>query len=301
MRTIFNMNREELLQLMNNRKQQCRLELIAVTTRECQILAEFDTVFEAPNWTKDGLALLINSNGRMHRFDLATRSLTPIDTDFADLCNNDHVLSPDGKTLAISHFTAETIVSKIYCLPITGGQPICITDKGPSYLHGWSPYGKRLCYTAERGGNYDIYSIALQGGVETQLTNANGLNDGPEYSPDGQKIWFNSTRSGLMQIWRMNAKDGSQPEQMTHQQQNCWFPHLSPDGQQVAYLAYRVEDLKPEEHLPDLPVQIRLMDRDGSNDRLLVELIGGQGSINVNSWSPDGRFVAFVYYGAFEI
>ena len=290
------MDKSSLLAFINNRKQECRLEVVEVSTGVRKILAEFDQVIEAPNWTKDGKALIYNSNGGMYRFDLQSLISEQIDTGFADLCNNDHVLSPDGTKLAISHFTEENgITSKIFILSITGGEPTCVTEKGPSYLHGWSPDGKNLTYCAEREGTYHIYTISVEGGEETRLTDTPGNDDGPEYDPSGEKIWFNSTRSGLMQIWRMNA-DGNEQTQMTKLDMNCWFPHISPDGKLVAYLAYRTEDLKPEEHLPDKQVQIRLMDTDGTHDRVLVEFMGGQGSINVNSWSPDGRYFAFVSY-----
>jgi Tol biopolymer transport system component len=290
------MDKALLLAVLNNRKQECRFEVVEISTGERKILAEFDQVIEAPNWTKDGKALIYNSNGGIYRFDLHTLHSEQIDTGFADLCNNDHVLSPDGTKLAISHFAEENgITSKIYILPITGGIPACVTEKGPSYLHGWSPDGNYLSYCAERDGAYHIYSISIEGGEETQLTDAPGNDDGPEYDPSGEKIWFNSTRSGLMQIWCMNA-DGSEQKRMSKLDMNCWFPHISPDGKLVAYLAYRREDLKPEEHLPDKQVQIRLMDAEGNEDRVLVELQGGQGSINVNSWSPDGKYIAFVSY-----
>src|SRR5439155_597499 len=81
--------------------------------------------------------------------------------------------------------------------------PRRVTKLGPSYLHGWSPDGKFLVYTGERGGEFDVYRIPVDGGEETRLTTAPGLDDGPEYSPDGAYIYFNSVRSGTMQLWRM--------------------------------------------------------------------------------------------------
>lgn len=290
------MDRETILKYMNNRKQQCALEIIEVNTGKRKVLARFERAIEAPNWTKDGKALIYNSEGLIHRFDLNTGNSEVIDTGFANLCNNDHVLSPDGKYAAISHFTAEDMQSRIYLVPIEGGSPRCVTEEGPSYLHGWSPEGRYLSYCAERGdGNYDIYTITVDGKEENRLTTDSGLDDGPEFDPSGNKIWFNSTRSGLMQIWCMNT-DGSEQHQISKVEMNCWFPHVSPDGSQVAYIAYHVGDLKPEEHLPDKQVQIRLMDRSGQNDRVLAELMGGQGTMNVNSWSPDGQYFAFVSY-----
>ena len=140
----------------------------------------------------------------------------------------------------------------------------------------------------------DVYAISAEGGIEQQLTANAGFNDGPEYDPNGE-IWFNSTRTGLMQCWKMNC-DGTGQTQMTFSDRNNWFPHVSPDGKKVVYLSYSRDGLDASEHLPNMHVQLRLMDYDGSNDRLLLELFGGQGSINVNSWCNDSRRIAFVRY-----
>ena len=181
------------------------LETIDVNTGVRSVLQEFDYVIEAPNWTRGGQLLVYNSGGRIYTYELATGAVQQIETGFAVDCNNDHVLSPDNTQIAVSHFTYADALSRIYIVPLQGGDPVLVTPNGPSYLHGWSPDGKTLAYCAERNGQYDIYTIAVDGGLETQLTNLPGLDDGPEYSPDGQHIWFNSVRSGLMQIWRMDA------------------------------------------------------------------------------------------------
>ena len=272
------------------------LEIYDVETNERTVVAEFDALIEAPNWTMDGKALVYNSNGCIFRLDLETKQITQIDTGFATACNNDHVLSADGQWLAVSHAAREDGRSRIYILPMAGGMPRLITPLAPSYLHGWSPDGKTLSYCAERNGEYDIYTISAAGGEETRLTDAPGLNDGAEYDSAGEYIWFNSVRTGLMQAWRMRA-DGSEQTQMTFDEGwNTWFPHISPDRTRVVMLCYRKGDLLPHEHLPHKHVELRLMDADGSNVRTLVSLFGGQGTINVNSWSPDSKRFAFVRY-----
>lgn len=271
------------------------LETIDVLTGERRVLAEFNHRIEAPNWTSDGKRLIYNSGGDIYAFDIDARTSTRIDSGFVRSCNNDHVLSPDNTQLAVSHHTKEDGQSRIYIFPLEGGQPALITPMAPSYLHGWSPDGATLAYCAERNGQYDIYTIPAAGGVETQLTNTPGLDDGPEYSPDGQHIWFNSVRTGLMQVWRMNT-DGSEPVQMTFDESNNWFPHVSPDGQTVAYLSYRKGDVEPGDHPANKQVEIRLMSSRGGAFRTLVQLFGGQGTINVNSWSPDSTRLAFVSY-----
>ena len=271
------------------------LETVDVHTGTRTVLREFDYVIEAPNWTSDGRYLIYNSRGKMVSYELATGESREIDTGFATDCNNDHVLSPDNSELAVSHHTHEDAQSRIYILPLAGGTPRLVTDKAPSYLHGWSPDGRRLAYCAERGGQYDIYTISINGGAETQLTNEPGLDDGPEYSPSDDHIWFNSTRSGLMQIWRMGA-DGSNPTHMVQEEANGWFPHVSPNGRLVAYIAYSKDDVSPGDHPPNKHVELRLIPAEGGASQTIVKLFGGQGTMNVNSWSPDNRTLAFVSY-----
>lgn len=271
------------------------LETVEITTGKREVLREFDYVIEAPNWLKSGKELIYNAGGHIYTFDLDTRESVMMDTGICDHCNNDHVLSPDHRLLAVSHHTYEDGQSRIYTMPVEGGIPTLITPMAPSYLHGWSPDGSTLAYCAERNGEYDIYTIPVQGGIETRLTDSEGLNDGPEYSPDGQYIWFNSVRSGLMQLWRMKA-DGSEQRQMTFDESNSWFAHLSPDGKTVAYITYRKKDVAPGDHPPNKEVEIRLMSSDGGDYETLVTLFGGQGTLNVNSWSPCGTKLAFVSY-----
>ncbi|WP_054027760.1 TolB family protein [Bacillus sp. FJAT-28004] len=271
------------------------LESVDVITGERKVLAEFNHLIEAPNWTKDGKQLIYNSGGLLYTFELASGESKLIESGYANHCNNDHVLSPDNTQLAVSHHTQEDGKSRIYVFSLSAGQPVLITPLAPSYLHGWSPDGGTLAYCAERNGEYNIYSIPARGGIETQLTDTPGLDDGPEYSPDGRHIWFNSTRTGLMQVWRMKV-DGSEQTQMTFDESNNWFPHVSPNGESVAYITYRKGDVQPNDHPANKDVEIRLMPSKGGPYVVLAELFGGQGTINVNSWSPDSRRLAFVSY-----
>lgn len=289
------MDIETLRQWIAQRDSFSILETVDVFTGERKILKEFDHVIEAPNWTKDGKYLVFNSNGRMFTYEMSSGAVKEINTGFAIDCNNDHVLSPDNVELAVSHFTNEDATSRIYIVPMSGGDPRLVTEKGPSYLHGWSPDGASLAYCAERGGQYDIYTISVNGGEETQLTNLPGLDDGPEYSPDGKYIWFNSVRSGLMQVWRMEA-DGANPTHMVNEEANCWFPHVSPDNQWVVYIAYKKGDVEPGDHPANKNVELRLVPAEGGVAKTIVSLFGGQGTINVNSWAPDNRTIAFVSY-----
>jgi hypothetical protein len=272
------------------------LEIMDVESGVRTIVYRAEDSIQAPNWTTDGKALIFNRNGRLYRFDLATREPTEIDTDFATENNNDHVLSFDGKMLAISHRRDAESNSIVYTVPVTGGKPKEITPTGPSYLHGWSPDGKELVFTGGRDGNFDIYSIASDGsGQEKRLTTSDGLDDGPEYSPDGSHIYFNSTRSGLMQIWRM-PPGGYEHEQVTDDEFNNWFPHISPDGKQIVFISYG-QDVKPEDHPFYKQCYLRLMPYPAGKPKVIAYVYGGQGTINVPSWSPDSKKIAFVSNG----
>ncbi len=267
------------------------LETIAIASKDRRAIYHTVGHFEAPNWSRDGSFLLFNSSGRIYRLSANGGDPVPIDTGSAIRCNNDHGISPDGKTLVISD-QSENGKSLIYTLPITGGIPRKITPTGPSYWHGWSPDGTTLVYCAERNGEFDVYSIPAQGGDEKRLTTAKGLDDGPEFTADGAYIFFNSDRTGTMQVWRMKP-DGSDQEQVTKDDYNNWFPHPSPDGKWVVFLSYE-KDVAG--HPANKAVKLRLMPLAGGPIQELARLFGGQGTINVASWSPDSRSIAFVSY-----
>ncbi len=274
------------------------LEVLEIQTGHRSILYRSPHSLQAPNWTPDGKNLIYNSNGLLYRFALEEGEPVEIDTDFAVQNNNDHVLSFDGRRLGISHHSPEADGhSLVYVVPAEGGVPRKVTEKGPSYLHGWSPDGKYLVYTAERGGDYDIYRILVDGGEEVRLTSTPGLDDGSEYTPDGRFIYFNSARTGRMEIWRMKS-DGSEQQQVTDDAFNNWFPHISPDGKWILFLSY-LPDVAPGDHPFYRHVYLRLMSIEGGAPRVAAYVYGGQGTINVPSWSPDSRKVAFVSNTAF--
>jgi len=274
------------------------LEIYDVTTGARKVVREFNYNVQAPNWTPDGKWLIYNSGGLLYKIspDIPGDSPQLINTDFVDRCNNDHVVSFCGTFIALSASPAEIRQSYIYTVPIEGGIPQLVTPIGPSYLHGISPDGNFLAYCAGRDGNMDVYVIPTRGGRERRLTTAEGLDDGPEYSPCGKYIWFNSVRTGLMQVWRMNA-DGSEQTQMTFDEDfNTWFPHVSPDGKQVVMISYHKGDVDPGAHPANKNVVLRLMPAEGGTPKTIVELFGGQGTLNVHSWSPDSKRFAFVSY-----
>lgn len=278
------------------------LEIYDFETGTHKVIKELPYLIEAPNWTPDGQWLVVNKHGRLYKVapDGST-DLIKIDTAPVVQCNNDHVISADGKWIALSsNDPANTrgYNSYVYAVPFEGGEPRKITPEGPSYLHGISPDGKMIAYCAFRGPDMeqDIYVMPVKGGKEVRLTDAPGLDDGPEYSMDGRHIWFNSVRTGRMQVWRMK-KNGKEQTQMTFEENmNSWFPHISPDGQKVVYIAYHDYEIAPGDHNANHNVQLRMIPAEGGEPQVLVELFGGQGTINVNSWSPDSRKFAYVSY-----
>lgn len=275
-----------------------RLEIMNVFDGKRKIIYQDTGRFEAPNWTPDGNRLLFNQEGSIFSIPVEGGTREKLNTGFADRNNNDHLISFDGKMLGISHQRSGLPGggSTVYYLPLTGGIPVLVTDSTPSYLHGWSPNNKEVVYTAQRISKspaYNIYKKRIDGGAEVQLTfNKSGLSDGPEFSPEGKYIYFNSTQSGTMQIWRMKP-DGSGQEQITFDEHNNWFPHISPDGKWIVFISFPTT-VAPGDHPFYKRVMLRLMPTAGGAPKVIAYLYGGQGTINTPSWSPDSKYVAFV-------
>lgn len=257
------------------------------------VIFRTEKLIEAPNWPPDGTYLIVNGDGLIFRLDLDhPETLHHIDTAPVVHCNNDHGISPDGTTLVISDSPGRG-TSLIYTLPITGGTPKLVTPNAPSYWHGWSPDGKTLTYTARRDGVFQICTIPARGGQETILTTGPGHRDGPDYTPDGKWIWFNSDHhGGTPELWRMRT-DGSQLERMTDDDFVNWFPHPSPDGSWVLFLAYPSDT---EGHPRDKDVALKLMLPEGGAPKTIAAFNGGQGTMNVPNWAPDGKSFAYVRY-----
>ncbi len=274
-----------------------RMEVLDIASGTRKVLFESQHSVQAPNWTPDGKNLIYNSNGYLYKYYFENGEIEYLNTGFATNNNNDHVLSFDGQTLGISHHNAaDDNTSTIYLMPSSGSdspKQVSMSGRGASYLHGISPDKKTVIFTGNRNGKYDIYSADVETMEEKQLTDTPGLDDGSEYSSDGKYIYFNSDRTGTMQLWRMKA-DGSEPTQLTFDENfNDWFPHVSPDGKWIAFLSFGT-DVRSNDHPFYKHVTLRLMPVEGGEPRIIAYVYGGQGTINVPSWSPDSKKIAFV-------
>jgi Tol biopolymer transport system component len=281
-----------------------KISIYDLAAKKVEVVYTADQRIEAPNWSPDGSYLLVNSLGDLWKLPLSAKpaALERINLNMAIRCNNDHGITPDGKLLILSGST--TTSSQIFTASMDGSNVKLLTPKAPSYYHGVSPDGKWLVYTAQRDGDYDLHRVPTSGGEEERLNRADGLDDGPDYSPDGKWIYLNSIRTGNFDIWRIPAEgageDDANAQQITNDEWEDWFPHPSPDGKWIVLLSYAKGT---EGHPQNRNVRLRLMPLPGDTlstprpvPETIVELFGGQGTINVNSWSPDSARFAFVSY-----
>ncbi len=261
--------------------------------------------FEAPNWTRDGKTLLFNQDGKIMTVPADGGTPQPLNIGDATRCNGSHGLSPDGKLLAISCATPGKPESRVYVVPLTGGQPRLVTEHPNSYFHSWSADGKSIIFTRPDHGSGNIFAISVDGGEEHALTTGAGISDDPDCSPDGRYIYFNSDRGGTMQIWRMHP-DGSSPEQITNDDSVNWTPHVSPNGKSIVFISY---EKGTTGHPANKPIALRILSLadliqpsvPAYTSRVvtyhaLFRLIGGSGTMNVSSWAPDSKHLAFVSY-----
>jgi TolB protein len=280
--------------------QRAEVWIAEVTDRSAGLAYATDALLlEAPNWAPDGRGLLLNGDGLLWRLDLEPEvELKQVSIDDLPPINNDHVLDAERGLIYLSANDGH-----IYVAPIEGGTAKRVTHDSSRYhfLHGVSPDGKTLAFVelprADVSAPGRLALISSAGG-ETHYPEAGSSHlDGPEYSPDGSWLYFNSEefarRPGHAQLARLPA-EGGRMERLLESETVDWFPHLSPDGQLASYISFPPGTLG---HPPDLEVEVRLVRAVDWRDILWrFPLFGGQGTINVNSWSPDSRRFAFVAY-----
>ena len=289
-----------------------KISIYDLRDKSTHTVYQADTIFEAPNWSPDGKYLLTNSGGRLYRVPVDMPNATPevVNFDASLRLNNDHAPSPDGKMIAFSASSPASRQSQVYLGNADGSNAHVMVTAAPSYFHGWSPDGRYLAYVLQHPGangapaNYDIFRVPAAGGESEQLDSNPGYDDGPDYSYDGKWIYFNSDRSGNWDVWRIPA-DGAGPndqkaEQVTKDEMEDWFPHPSPDGKWLLFLSFVKGTATHNDKLPG--TQLRMMPLPGARltqppqIQVLTTFFGGQGTINVNSWSPDSKRFAFVIY-----
>ncbi len=272
-----------------------RLEIMDIETGKRKILYSQPNSMQAPNWTPDNKKLIWAEEGLLRYYNLEDGTVETLNTGTAKDNNNDHVLSFDGKMMAISNHMGENRISTIFTLPVTGSdkpEQITKVENGHSFLHSWSPDGKEIIFTANRNNKWNIWAVNVKTKEEYPLTDGEFLDDGSEYTRDGKYIYFNSVRTGTMQIWRMKP-DGSEQTQITFDEYNDWFPHPSPDGKWIVYLSFP-KDMESSSHPFYKKVYLRIIPAQGGVPRNIAYIYGGQGTINVPSWSPDSKKVAFI-------
>lgn len=289
-----------------------KISIFDIRDKSTHTVYQADTVFEAPNWSIDGKYLIVNSGGKLFRLavDGAGDKPEPINIDPSLRLNNDHSPSPDGKRIAFSASSPASRGSQVYLCDADGSNVHVMVTATPSYFHGWSPDGKYLAYVHQHPAvngvpaNYDIFRIPAAGGEAEQLDSNPGYDDGPDYSPDGKWIYFNSDRSGKWDVWRIPAA-GAGPadqkaERITNEETEDWFPHPSPDGKWLLFLSFAKGTKTHNDKLPG--TQLRMMPMPGrriskpARVQVMTTFFGGQGTINVNSWAPDSKRFAFVIY-----
>lgn len=284
--------------------QSCQIWTYDLATGQNVLIHETAGILlEAPNWAPDGKSLILNGDGKLWQLPLAAPALQEIPLQGIPNLNNDHVLDPDG----VHIFLSTNDDWHIYRAPLAGGKAVRVTGQdGPAdllhFLHGVSPDGKQLAFVGVQAAitessvdfhSAEICTIGTHGTGFAQITQGGAPADGPEYSPDGQWLYFNTEAfSGHAQIARMRP-DRSNAERLTNAPTVDWFPHISPDGAKTVYLSYPPGT---RGHPADLPVTLNLVQGDWSKPVPVAQLFGGQGTINVNSWAPDSTRLAYIAY-----
>ena len=264
---------------------------IAPAARQATVLLSERGHSMAPNWSRDGKTIVFTRGDRIDAIPASGGTAEPIDIGGLVSCSGSHGFSPDGKLFALSCATPDRKDRRVFIIPAGGGEPRQLTEN-TGYFHSWSPDGKTILYTRGTKAGLTIFAISVGGGPEKAISRGTGVDDDPDYSPDGKYIYFNTDRWGGMQIARMRP-DGSDVEQVTFDDHKNWTPHPSPDGKSIVFLSY---DPSVTTHAANKDIELRILSLGDGKIRTLVNLVGGDGTMNVSNWSPDSKSIAFVSY-----
>ena len=200
--------------------------------------------------------------------------------------------SPDGQKIAFSSYRNGGNI-QIFVMDSDGQNPIRLTNEANDKNPAWSPDGKKIAFDGygEKGlpgavWTIQIYVMDSDGKNRERLTNGPAHNLNPSWSPDSQRIAFESTRHVATEIYVMNA-NGTKQERLTDNRVVDEDPSWSPDGQRIAFsssLVFRGFDAREGDN------EIYVMDSDGNNRRMLTDNVVD----DVHpSWSPDGQLIAY--------
>jgi catechol 2,3-dioxygenase-like lactoylglutathione lyase family enzyme len=248
----------------------------------------------SPNWAPDRKSIYVHEDGRLRKIPYLTPDAggVPQDIPVGTLvdCSGNFGLSPDGKYLAVTCAETKGGRHEVHVLPAGGSDtPRKLTHSASgSFFHAWAPDSQTIAFTRGSAGKADLFTIPLAGGAETRLT-SDTLNDGPDYTPDGKLIYFDSSRSGSTQIWRMKS-DGTGAEQVTDDDAVNSSPHVSPDGKFVAFLSQPADS---DQGITD--ATLKVMSLGDGMIRPIVDFQGNRDSFSMYGWG-DGTHLAFVGY-----
>jgi Tol biopolymer transport system component len=193
-----------------------------------------------------------------------------------DLCPD---YSRDGRLITFCSNRSGSF--QIWAMNADGSNVHQVTNGNRFIFPDYSPDASKIVFSGTASAtdvNQNVYVVNADGTGLKPLTTA-GNNQFPTYSPNGRKIAFISDRTGVEQVWAMNA-DGSNQTQLSHSGvTEDQLPDWSPDGRRIAFAQGSVTG-----------GQVWVMNADGSNP---VQLTSGPGADFGTAWSPDGRRIAF--------
>ncbi len=267
------------------------------TLAQAVVLFDTDELhIEAPNWSLDGTSLYVNGNGRLWALDVTAPESDRFEIEYDGLpsINNDHVLDPDGPIFL------SAMDGHIYRAALSGGavKRVTTNDGRWHFLHGVSPDGQRLAYVeiSDFGQPGNLVVAPVSGGPLSHVTRAAAFGR-PRVVTGRLWIYFNTEaftdQPGHAQLARI-ADSGGRTERLLRSETVDWFPHLSPDGAYASYISFPAGTLG---HPADLDVEVTVVSTDDWTTPICrYQLFGGQGTLNVNSWSPDSTKFAFIAY-----